>query len=553
MDFSNTNRELARVPVRERQQRPANELVLFIALETFLPWSYSGEEWCYGSQDAIVGRAAKLEFHPEFDSQAYQSKLTYFRVEGEAHCVWMPAETDCKNASGHDQRWKIGCGEYFWAIWNGQSGRYEAVSPGRRQDLDSFTQTAECPCKWFGFATWKVVTVEGVSTWELVENHCSGCYDTDRAGIPTDHRFSVTTSNSDWIREPAPLASDYAGDPDFRYVTCCNVEDVAPPPPCELTCCYVVPVPLPSCSGGSKISQAILQVVTGGETCLWTTDLIDYVIWDEQLGSCCDLHPSAHYFLTVRLARVSIVGRVLRYVLYMDTGWRSDDAIDGTTCPIVLGAGTVGAGAVGGGRTTITVEYTLAEDPDCTNDPAATRKYIAFSPYSFGSGDDCMTCARDDAYWSSLWPGAITVKRIACNETTTTTESSTTGSSTTGSSTTGSSTTGSSTTGSSTTGSSTTGSSTTGSSTTGSSTTGSSTTGSSTTGTTGSTGSTGSSSSSTTTGACTGFVRWTWQTDSDPHHWGSVGGGTGCIDPCTAPAPTFDGTFGGQTADVFCA
>lgn len=476
----------------------SNEPQLFIALETF-SLSSGGSEVCQGAKDARVGRSAKLDWDVNLYDGFGGWPISYQRVMGEAVCVWQPAESGCSSVNT-----EIKCGEYFWGIWNGQSGRYEALSNGRH-DSDATNDGSACPCKWYGYALWKVVVTDDVAAWVLDENHCSGCYDAteSREVIAVDHRFEETNLNDDWIETPGADPEDYRADnPDgrhdetFRYVTCCNITDDPPPPPCDLTCCYSVPVPLPSCSDPTSVSQVILQAVTGNAVCSWASGPLSYAVWNdswpESEHGCPDSTPDITYSITMTLTSVVMSTTQIIYSFSL------------------LSTGFTGAGWV-------TVIYNLNATPDCTNDPTATKAAFQTNVNNY---TDCTFCERNMGWLSSLFPATITATRITCNETTTTNTS--TSSTTTVSSTTSTS----STTGSTSSTSSTTASSTTGSTTTSSSTTASSTTGS----TTGST--------SSTTAACTGtcdYTSWAIGTGS-PTGWYWLLASSNCSSGCGCPA-----------------
>lgn len=448
---------------------------LFISLQDFGVLAGGGPIDCVSTADAAVGLAAKLLYQPELGYLPSQ-KVSYMRDEGEVVCCWQPAETGCNTA-----RTKIRCGEYFWAMWNGQSGRYEAISNGRN-DSDSTNNDANCPCKWWGFAIWEVQLVASVNTWVLIDNRCSGCYhDTaetpERSEITASLRFLVTSSNDDLIETPTADATLFdVGD---RYVTCCGVpDDDPPPPPCDLTCCYSVPLPYPSCTDTSIVSQAILSPVGGSSNCTWSSGA-NLPMWRDTIPDCCPSYPDTTFdiYMSALIGMVTtLTGTTLTYQVTLTWGYTP-----GTFVAVCQGTGTG----------YIHVEYDISPDPDCTNDPTGTRTKFQHT-FAAGKPDACPLCDRDMAYISSLFPSSISVTRIACDETTTTNTSTSTSTTTsTTSTTTGSTTTGSTTTNSTTTG------------TTGSTTTG--TTGSTTGSTTTNTSTTTASSTSSTTAACTGL------------------------------------------------
>lgn len=509
---------------RKQAERQNDEPQLFIALEAFSRQSGSATN-CRGSHDAWVGRAAKLEYDSDRTQNTEISRQAYNRIDGEAHCVWMPAETDCGVGAAD---FNIRCGQYFWGIWNGQSGRYEAVSPLHRTE-DSDIGTVNCPCKWFGYATWKVVVTDSVAAWVLDENRCSGCYTDDIESRPDfdggmiDHRFETTTLNPDWLQEPSPSAATYApgGDYDenFRYVTCCGTTPDDPPdPPCDpLTCCYTVPVWLPRCETATVTSQTIMRYTgcSASGSGYWRSGSYELLNYTES-EDCCVEHPeySPIAYLSITLNSVSLTPTSLTYDLSVRWGVYRDPSDPMSYCR----QDHIGY---------VSAVYSIASQPTCSNDPVATRVAVY---RNIGAGTEFIQCTDDTCGLTiedivGLFPSSVTVTRIACDETTTTSTSTSTTSTT---STTTSTTTVSSTTGTT--------SSTTSSTTTESTTTGSTTTGSTTTG------------STTTQAPCTdSFCTYTW----DGMMWVltifCIGSGS-----CGCSNPGFSGTFVGQTTTVAC-
>lgn len=478
----------ARTP-RKQTPRAYDEPQLFIALSDFDKISSDGAEYCAGSADGYVGRAAHLELEESWRENYFYNTKNYRRIDGEAVCMWSPAETACTG-----DIFRIKCGQVFWAKFN--NGRWEAISSGRRQEDGALNA---CACTRFGFAIWKVGYSGGGSPiWVLDENRCSGCYSATegRPTIPTDYKFAPTTLNSDWLQTPAaaasafdPLTTSYTDK--FRYVTCCNTPDVYDPP-CNLTCCYSVSgIPTPRCDGDTPGTHS--RHLGHTAPCAWASDDAGSQIFrliSESNGTCSN-----------------------------QQNFTVGEGLTMTTSTLVLKWVISGTGLLSFGRV-VTAVYSLSPVADCVSTLTATLTNI------FTTGDslpnDCKSCNLSDGYFSGLIPSTLTVSPTTCGTTTSTTGSSTTGSTTTGSSTTGSSTTGSTT-------------SSTTSSTTGSTTTSSSTTASSTTNTSTTTGSTTSTSS--TTAACTGSCVYTsWAVGSgSPTGWYWLLASSTCSMGCGCP------------------
>lgn len=479
------------------QQPGAGEPCLFVALSDWDRVSSDGSEYCTGSRDGYVGRAARLELQADWRENNFFNTKNYKRIDGEAFCVWAPAETACVG-----NLFRIKCGQTFWAKWN--NGRWEAISSGRRLE-DGSLET--CECTRFGFAIWKIGYSSGTPIWELDENRCSGCYTATegRPTIPTDYKFSPTELNSDWLSEPDadpadfdPLTSDYSSD--FRYVTCCNVPDVYDPP-CDLTCCYTVSgLPTLRCDGTSSATRSRHMGHTA--PCAWSSDDPGNQIFNdvgEGSGNC----DNTWTFIAGEGVTMSTSTVVVRWVIT----WRTSEGGPLHDQPEAYGR-------------IITAVYSLSAMPDCVSSLTASLTNV------FTSGDslpgDCKTCNLTDGYFEGLIPSTLSVTTTSCS--TTSTSSSSTSSSTTPSTTSTSSTTTLSSTSSTT--NSTTSSSTTGS--TGSTT--NSTTGSSTTG----------SSTSSTTAACTGNCNYighgTGAGSPTGFYWSFSG--SGCSESC---GPCFSG------------
>lgn len=399
---------------RRRQRRwggppPNDKLVLFVALENFNSQSASVRN-CRGSTDDLVGSCARLAYDPATEANGWIANQSYFRVDGAVECVWdpgfgSPAGTSCGGQT-------ILCGQRLWAQLNGTSGRYEVASVDRR----TLSNGSGCACTWFGYATW-IVTVDGDGNpqWTLESNRCTGCYDEGErtpalVGGLVDYRFQPLGLNADWITSPTPIPTLQMFEDGLRYATCCNAVDAPPDPGCELTCCYRIPTPIPSCPSGDESTVDVTVSLNSdssgsGSSCGWSnttpSTLLTVAYASPDCPGCRNTDTGLPTTCYLTVTRTGIYMNFSGVTMIYTVSWEQG-----------------GFGFVA----TVTAVYTLDSEPDCIATSATLSTVFAivtvdgvFVSSSFAA--ICSNCNLGNDYFASIFETNIDLTPIGCDGT----------------------------------------------------------------------------------------------------------------------------------------